>query len=133
MTLVGLYAVDLRLIDIDMAVRGYLTIVVTQASSRTKANDVVWDSTFAEGFVKGKKVTMQLCKMTRGSFMPLLCSGGSRWAPQQQGIAVLCLPCQDYVCAFAQNKTNLHYNMQVVSSTKKVSDGLLEWNETLKL
>lgn len=39
----------------DMAVRGYLTIVVTQASSRTKANDVVWDSTFAEGFVKGKK------------------------------------------------------------------------------
>jgi len=51
----GLYAVALRLIDVDMAVRGYLTIVVTQASSRTKANDVVWDSTFAEGFVKGKK------------------------------------------------------------------------------
>ncbi|DBA99045.1 TPA: hypothetical protein ACH3X1_014186 [Trebouxia sp. C0004] len=36
-----------------MAVRGYLTIVVTQASSRTKANDVVWESSFAEGFVKG--------------------------------------------------------------------------------
>ena len=55
MNVFGLYAVALRLIDVDMAVRGYLTIVVTQASSRTKANDVVWDSTFAEGFVKGKK------------------------------------------------------------------------------
>ncbi|KAA6428308.1 MAG: A kinase anchor 9, partial [Trebouxia sp. A1-2] len=75
---------DLRLIDIDMAVRGYLTIVVTQASSRTKANDVVWDSTFAEGFVKVEV------------------RGGPR-------------------------------NNKVVSSTKKVSDGLLEWNETLKL
>ena len=55
MNVFGLYAVALRPIDVDMAVRGYLTIVVTQASSRTKANDVVWDSTFAEGFVKGKK------------------------------------------------------------------------------
>lgn len=54
MTFFGVYAVPLRLTDVEMAVRGYLTIVVTQASSRTKANDVVWDSTFAEGFVKGK-------------------------------------------------------------------------------
>lgn len=67
-----------------MAVRGYLTIVVTQASSRTKANDVVWDSAFAEGFVKVEV------------------RGGPR-------------------------------NNKVVSSTKKVSDGLLEWNETLQL
>jgi len=37
------------------------------------------------------------------------------------------------MCAFAQIKRHLRYNMQVVSSTKKVSDGLLEWNETLKL
>ena len=36
-----------------MAVRGYLTVLVTQASSRTKANEVVWEDTFREGFVKG--------------------------------------------------------------------------------
>ena len=37
-----------------MAVRGHLTVVVTQASSRTKANEVVWEDHFNEGFVKGK-------------------------------------------------------------------------------
>lgn len=36
-----------------MAVRGYLTVLVTQASSRTKANEVVWEDSFREGFVKG--------------------------------------------------------------------------------
>lgn len=35
-----------------MAVRGYLTVTVTQASSRTKANEVVWEDAFNEGFVK---------------------------------------------------------------------------------
>lgn len=37
------------------------------------------------------------------------------------------------MCAFAQVEIHLRYDTQVVSSTKKVSDGLLEWNETLKL
>ena len=36
-----------------MAVRGYLTVLVTQASNRTKTNDEVWDESFKEGFVKG--------------------------------------------------------------------------------
>jgi len=37
------------------------------------------------------------------------------------------------MCAFAQVEIHLRYDTQVVSSTKEVSDGLLEWNETLKL
>ena len=41
------------LLDTKMAVRGYLTVTVSQASSRTKSNEVVWDDSFQEGFVKG--------------------------------------------------------------------------------
>jgi len=44
--------------------------------------------------------------MTRGSFMPLLCSGGSWWAAQQQGISVLCLPHQDHVCFCSDQETS---------------------------
>jgi len=57
-TLIGVYAVPLRLTDVEMAVRGYLTIVVTQASSRTKANDVVWDSTLLRALSRVSMVTM---------------------------------------------------------------------------
>ena len=39
--------------ELNMAVRGYLTVLITQASSRTKLNEVVWEDSFKEGFVKG--------------------------------------------------------------------------------
>ena len=43
-----------------MAVRGYLTVLITQASSRTKANEVVWEDSFKEGFVKGICTSLHL-------------------------------------------------------------------------
>ncbi|KAL3132456.1 hypothetical protein ABBQ32_009009 [Trebouxia sp. C0010 RCD-2024] len=67
-----------------MAVRGYLTVLITQASSRTKANEVVWEDSFKDGFVK------------------IEVRGGPR-------------------------------NVKVQSSLKPVSEGMLEWNETLHL
>ena len=57
----------------EMAVRGYLTVVVTQASSRTKANEVVWDDNFTEGFVKGE-IDAMINKSQLALTVSLLCS-----------------------------------------------------------
>lgn len=69
-----------------MAVRGYLTVLITQASSRTKANEVVWEDSFKEGFVKGRATC--LCHCIPHCHSPLgdcCCSRGQRSASQYQG------------------------------------------------
>lgn len=71
-----------------MAVRGYLSVTVSQASSRTKANEVVWDDNFREGFVKG--VAAVLCsqvshRISSSQIRFVQHSGSEGRAPQCQG------------------------------------------------
>ncbi len=40
-------------------IKGYLKISVAEASGKNKEDAIVWDSSFVEGFVKGKEAAGQ--------------------------------------------------------------------------